>query len=194
MSATAAPARPNLRAAALRLKEVMVPAAKPAPVTTEVNTPEPAPVVEPPEPESLEAIAEEAAELLEKALGDAGIQRDSIRMVLACHAIMVRLFPAMKREFEETSKANRVPMTKAERDTWKREFMASVDTSLSKLETIHLEGARDYGAVLRGEVARLQRAADNSAVWRAAGAIAGASVTCLFLGAWIMWVAIRHSG
>lgn len=188
MSATVVE-RPDLRATVLRLREVMAKAPPAlAPVVAEPSAPPPAPV----EPETVETIASEAETLLREALDHAGIQRDSIRMVLACHAAMVRLAPAQVREIGALVQAAREPMTPEERDAWKAEFMGAVTAALARLEGIHRQGAQDYALALRDEARRLVRATDAAAIWRAAGAMGGSWLVGLLMGGVIVAALLRH--
>ena len=145
-------------------------------------------------PETVESVAAEAQALLEAALNHGSIQRDSVRMVLACHAAMARLLPAHAREVGDLVRSAREPMTPAERDAWKAEFLAEVTAALARLEGTHCQGVQDYALALRDEAARLVRAADHAAVWRAAWAMVAMLLLGAALGAWGTWLLLRGAG
>ncbi|MDO9712561.1 hypothetical protein [Paracraurococcus lichenis] len=197
MIATAA-GRPDLRDTVLRLREAMRarPRSPESPAAAAVVTPVPAPAgpAEPgvvAEPETVEAIAAEVETLLREALAHPGVQRDSVRLVLACHAAAARLAPAQVREIRALIAGAREPMTAEEREAWKADFMAFVREGLARLEAVHRQGAQDYGLALRDETRRLVRAADTAAVWRAAWAMGLAWVAGAVVGGAVVAALLR---
>lgn len=186
MSEAAARPAPDLRAVGDKLRAGLARRKAAAPVVQSgpVVAPTPALVVE----ETMEGIAQEGRTLIQEALEHSGIQRDSVRMVLACHAVMTRLLPAHAKEIGVLVKEAREPMTEAEREAWKTEFMQAVTASLEKLEAVHRGGVEAGVLALRDEARRLIRATDNAAAWRASGIILAALLTGLVLGVMFGWV------
>ena len=135
------------------------------------------------EPETVEEVAEEALELLRAALEDGAVQRDSVRMVLGCHAAMVRLDRAraaeargMLEEMRGLLEEARQPVPAAERERWRREFTEDARAALEEVKQAHRDGAEMAALSVRDEARRLVRAADNGAAWRAAGLLAASFV------------------
>ena len=128
------------------------------------------PAPPPPKPaheETVEEVAAEATDILGEALRNGAIARDSVRMVLACHAATVRLLAAKSREDRALAKEAREPMPTAEREAWKREFMAEARAALAEVVKVHRDGAKETVLAIRDEV-HGREVCDNDAAWRAA--------------------------
>lgn len=127
----------------------------------------PAAAASPQHKETVEEVAREALGLLEEALSSSAIQRDSVRMVLACHLAQTRLVLAQSQEGKALLAEARQPMPTSERDAWKREFMAEARAALDEVVKVHRDGAKETVLAIRDEVTRMVRSADNAAAWRA---------------------------
>lgn len=142
-----------------------------------------------PEGAGLAELAGEAEAVLREALEHHGIQRDSIRLVLACHALMLPVLPAHAKELERIMEAGRRPMAPEEVAAWKAELMGAVVGSLARLEALHADvGQRAHDGAAEGvakaarqvvEVGRranVIRQARAYAIFFCAGAALAASV------------------
>lgn len=123
-------------------------------------------------------IAHEAEEEYRRALAHHGIQRDSIRLVIACHAMTAQLLPAHARELERIMEAGRRPMSEQEVAAWKAELMDAVAGSLVRIEEAHSTvGERAYAGALegvRGAAAKLVRGQERASAIRLGGWFGGA--------------------
>lgn len=205
-----APPRPELNAVALALRNGLARrqggqgAAPPPPATAPAAAPAAksvgaAAVAVPEQDDSLEGIAQEARDLIQDALEHGGIQRDSVRGVLACHAIMVQLLPAHAQRMDDTAdrieellREAREPMSAEDKAAWKAEFMAAVTAALGKLEAVHQQAAKQAVAAVQAEAARMVRATDKLAVQRAGRGYVVALAVGLLLGGATVWGVISR--
>lgn len=132
-------------------------------------------------------IAHEAEEEYRRALEHHGIQRDSIRLVIACHAMTAQLLPAHARELERIMEAGRQPMSEQEVAAWKAELMEAAAGSLARIEEAHRTvGERAYAGAsdgVRGAAAKLVRGQDRANAIRLGGWFGGAFIAGAALAA-----------
>jgi hypothetical protein len=141
----------------------------------------------PPQEETVEEVAAEATAILLEALQNGAIARDSVRMVLGCHVAVLRALVAKSREDRALAKEAREPMPTAEREAWKREFMAEARAALADVVKVHRDGAKETVLAIRDEAGRLVRSADNGAAWRAGWLIVGSFVAGGLGGVALIW-------